>query len=112
MAAGGSVQPARPHVLFIVADQLATFSLRAPGLPPDPTLVPPSHATPHLAALAARGASVDQFLVSFAACTPSRAALLTAIHPDRLHRAEHWLDNRTSRHSIGNVMGAAGYTTY
>lgn len=105
---------ARPHVLLIVADQLSSFSLRSPSNTfPDRTLVPPTHATPNLERLRAEGASIEQFLVSFAACTPSRHALLTSIHPDRLHRADHWLDERSSRQSIGHAMArGGGYATY
>lgn len=88
-----------PHVVLILSDQLAHWSLGPAN-------------TPHLHALAGRGVSFSHFVASYATCTPSRAALLTGLHPDRLRREEHWLDAQSTRYSIGRLFHHAGYATF
>jgi len=72
-AAGAA--PAKPNILFILADDLGWEDL--------PSYGNPHHRTPHLDQLAAEGM---RFTAAYAAptCLPSRACLLTGKAPARL----------------------------
>ena len=114
--AGTAQQQHRPNVVLVLTDQLNLWSLSAyqriaHAASADPPLTP-AHETPHIDTLARGGALFTNYMASYAACTPSRHALLTSIHPDRLRRDEHWLDAQTTRRSLGHAFKRSGYSTY
>ena len=63
--------PPRPHVVIILADDMGFSDIGCYG-----SEIP----TPHLDALASRGLRFSQFY-NTARCSPTRAALLTGLHP-------------------------------
>ncbi|MEY2878531.1 MAG: hypothetical protein RLZZ15_911 [Verrucomicrobiota bacterium] len=70
-----AAEPARPNVVFIVADDLGYGELGCYGGAEIPT--------PHLDRLAAGGARFTQGYVTASLCAPSRAALLTGRYQTR-----------------------------
>lgn len=109
LAGAGTAQAAagRPHILYIVADDLgfADVSYRGSDI-----------ATPHLDALAAGGARLERFYTQ-PLCTPSRAALMTGRYPLRYglqtgvipSGASYGLD--TEERLLPQVLKGAGYRT-
>jgi len=97
----------RPHILFILADDLGWGDVGFHGSPIK---------TPTLDALAASGARLEQFYVQ-PVCTPTRAALLTGRYPMRhglqVEVVRPWaqyglpLEERTLAHALRE----AGYET-
>ena len=85
-AALAAAEPARPNIVFIVADDLGYGELGCYGGREIPT--------PHLDALAAGGVRFTQGYVTASFCAPSRAALLTG-------------RNHTRFGFEGNPIGAA-----
>jgi len=67
----------RPNVVFILADDLGINDLGCYGRE--------EHSTPHLDALAARGARFTSAYCGLSICSASRAALMTGKSPARLH---------------------------
>lgn len=67
----------KPNVVFILADDLGYTD---PGCYGNPF-----NETPHIDALAAKGMRFTQAYSSSPVCSPSRAGILTGIHPARLH---------------------------
>ncbi len=98
----------QPNIILILADDLGYSDIGCYGA---------EIATPHLDRLAAGGARFSQ-MYSFARCCPSRAALLTGLHP---HQAGvgHMVANRGTRAyqgylrddavTIAEVLKGAGY---
>ena len=107
---------ARPHVLLLLSDQLNLWGISAYNRTPHPAArdppLTPAHSTPHIDTLVRGGAIFTNYMASYATCTPSRHALLTSIHPDRLHREEHWLNPQTTQRSLGYAFQSAGYATF
>lgn len=68
--------PAKPNVIFILADDLGWGDLGCYG---NPVIK-----TPHLDRLAAQGSLFTQFYVNGSVCSPSRTALMTGQFPARL----------------------------
>jgi arylsulfatase A-like enzyme len=113
-------QPARPNVVFILADDLGWSDLGCYGNR--------FHETPHLDALARDGMRFTDAYAASPVCSPSRAAILTGKHPARLGITD-WLPGRTDRKSqkllrpplppglplpettLAEVFKAAGYAT-
>jgi len=63
----------RPNILYIMTDQQRLDAMRAYGNP---------HIhTPNLDRLAAGGVRFDQYYVAAFPCSPSRASILTGLHP-------------------------------
>lgn len=97
----------RPHVLFILADDLGAEWLSTTG---------GALATPHLDALAASGTTFTRAW-SQPKCTPSRITLLTGQYPFRHGWVDHWDVPRWGEawfdpaeyHTLPEVMSAAGY---
>ncbi|MBA4150159.1 MAG: sulfatase-like hydrolase/transferase [Verrucomicrobia bacterium] len=76
LAGGFDSQAAdRPNVVFIVADDLGYRDMGCFG--------GEEIKTPHLDALANEGVRATSFYVSWPACTPSRASLMTGRYPQR-----------------------------
>jgi arylsulfatase A-like enzyme len=66
----------RPNILVILADDLGRGDYSAFGTP--------DIRTPHIDRLFREGLTFDNFFANSPVCSPSRAALLTGCHPDRV----------------------------
>ena len=77
----------QPNIILILADDLGYSDIGCYGA---------EIATPHLDRLAAGGVRFSQ-MYSFARCCPSRAALLTGMHPHQARRGSHGGEPRQSR---------------
>ena len=69
--------PTRPNIVLIVVDDMGWRDWSGAGSR--------FYRTPHIDALAERGARFDQAYSAAAVCSPSRAALMTGKTPARLH---------------------------
>jgi arylsulfatase A-like enzyme len=78
------------NVILIVADDLGWADLGCYGST--------FHATPNLDRLARSGMRFTQAYAACPVCSPSRAAIMTGIHPARLHLTD-WLPGRPDRPS-------------
>ncbi len=77
MALVSCVESARPlNVVLIVVDDLGWIDTGVYGSS--------FYETPHIDALAARGARFSQFYTASSVCSPTRASLMTGKHPARL----------------------------
>jgi arylsulfatase A len=76
-AADGVVEPARPNLVVLVADDLGWHDLGCTGSP--------DYRTPNLDRLAAGGMRFSEAHAAAPICSASRAALLTGLSPARLH---------------------------
>ena len=107
--------PARPHIIFILADDLGPGDLGCYGGQQAPT--------PRLDQFAKEGTRFTQFYSASPVCSPSRAGLLTGMFPARW-RITNYLQtrkgNRTSEQadfldpqapSLARQLRAAGYAT-
>ncbi len=101
----------RPNILLIMADDLGAESLGCYGNT--------VYSTPHLDRMAAAGARFQNAYAT-PVCTPTRAMILTGLHPNRsgfLERLDSPLDpqksNRLPVHlkTVGHVFQSAGYKT-
>ena len=100
----------RPNFILILADDMGFSDIGCYGS---------EIATPNLDRLAGAGARCSQ-IYSFARCCPSRAALLTGLHPQQAG-VGHMMSNRGTRAyqgylrddavTIAEVLGDAGYRT-
>ncbi len=100
----------QPNIILILADDMGYSDIGCYGS---------EIATPNLDRLAASGARFSQ-MYSFARCCPSRAALLTGLHPQQAG-VGHMVANRGSRAyqgylrddavTIAEVLKGAGYQT-
>lgn len=84
-----SAEVARPHILFIFADDWGFGDLGSRGHP--------FIETPHLDQLASEGTDFEQFTVASGVCSPSRAAVLTGHFPARYRIEQHFA---TIRHHM------------
>src|SRR5262245_29051429 len=104
-------QPARrPNVVLLLADDLGYGDLGGYGAP--------DVRTPNLDRLARSGARFTDAYAAAPVCSPTRAALLTGLYPQRLgHNFEDFLHVRTvgldpSRHTtLAELLRRAGYRT-
>jgi len=77
----------RPNIIFILADDLGYTDLGCYGNP--------FNETPHIDSLAGHGMKFTQAYSSSPVCSPSRAGILTGIHPARLHLTNFLVGERT-----------------
>jgi uncharacterized sulfatase len=115
-------QPARPNIVFILADDLGWRDLRSYGNP--------WHDTPHLDKFAREGTRFTSGYAAAPICSASRAALLTGRSPARLkfefvtkepsvkppagHSLQvppYSLNLELEEITLGELLGGAGYTT-
>ena len=102
----------RPNILLIMADDLGAENLGCYGNS--------VYSTPNLDRMAREGAVIENAFAT-PVCTPTRAMILTGLHPNRsgfLERLDSPLDrterrNRLPTHlrTFGHVFQDAGYTT-
>lgn len=115
-AQAASVDPARPNILLVVADDMGYGDLGSFGSEID---------TPNLDALAASGVQLTNFQ-AMPACSPTRAALLTGADPHQVglgNMAEETAPNQEGKKgyegylngravTIAALLRDAGYDTY
>ena len=82
--------PARPNLVFILADDFGWADLACYGST--------FHETPHLDRLAARGMRFTDAHAACSVCSPTRASILTGKYPARLHLTD-WLPGRADASS-------------
>lgn len=70
-------QDRKPNVVFLLADDLGWADLRSYGSD--------FHETPNLDRLASAGVRFTQSYTASPVCSPTRASILTGLHPARLH---------------------------
>jgi len=93
--------PKKPTIIFILADDLGYMDLACYGNP--------YNETPHLNALAQQGVRFTQAYAASTVCSPSRAAIMTGLHPARLKLTNFLVGNRTEEDS---PLLPAPWTTY
>lgn len=93
----------RPHILFLMADQLAASSLPFHGHP----LVK----TPNLSRLAEQGVVFDSAYCNSPLCAPSRFALMTGRLPSRTGGFDNAADLPADTPTFAHYLRDAGYTT-
>ncbi|MDH4092592.1 MAG: sulfatase [Cyclobacteriaceae bacterium] len=86
----------KPNIVFILADDLGYFDLSCYGNP--------YNNTPNIDRLATDGLLFKQAYVASPVCSPSRAAILTAKHPARLHLTNFLVGNKVD--SASRVLPA------
>lgn len=86
--AAPSDAPRPPNVILIVADDLGAMDLGCYGST--------FHRTPHLDRLAREGVRFTHSYAATPVCSPSRAALLTGLHPQRFGITD-WIPGRGDR---------------
>jgi arylsulfatase A-like enzyme len=84
-ALGPARPPARPNLIFILADDLGWRDLGCYGST--------FYETPHLDRLAAKGMRFTDAYAACSVCSPTRASILTGKYPARLHLTD-WLPGR------------------
>ncbi|NIP93865.1 MAG: sulfatase, partial [Akkermansiaceae bacterium] len=95
--------PHRPHIIMIVADDLAWDDLGAFGND--------KVRTPNLDRLAAEGIAFDQAFLTISSCSPSRASILTGRYPHQTDAEElHWPLPESQITFVQRLKGA-GYWT-
>jgi arylsulfatase A-like enzyme len=113
--AGG--QTARPNIIFVLVDDLGWADLGCYGSR--------FHQTPNLDRLAAQGVRLTSAYAAGPVCSPSRVAMLTGLHPQRLGITDWLGGSRTGllnppplpTHlpaetvTIGAALAEAGYAT-
>lgn len=110
LAALGAPSAEKPNVVYILADDLGWGELGCYGQ----TKI----RTPHLDALAARGARYTRFYAGNAVCAPSRCGLMTGKHPGHATirtnqelKPEGQVPIRDEDVTIAELLKAKGYAT-
>jgi len=78
-------QPARPNIVFILADDLGWTGTSVEMVPGDAETRSDLYQTPHLEQLAREGMRFSAAYAPASLCTPSRAGILTGKTPAELH---------------------------
>lgn len=93
----------QPNILLVMADQLTAGALPAYGNK--------VAKTPHINALAARGAVFQNHYCNFPICAPSRASMLTGQMATRLGAFDNGADFASSTPTVMHHLRLAGYRT-
>lgn len=94
---------ARPHIIFVMADDMGWGQTGYRG---HPTLK-----TPHLDAMAAAGLRFERFYAGGPVCSPTRASVMTGRSPDRAGVLQHGYALRLQEKTIAQALKSAGYAT-
>jgi len=103
--AAAAAPPARPNVLFLIADDLNNY-LASYG--------DPRARTPNLDRLAARGAQFERAYCTYPLCGPSRNSLLTGLYPNStgiLLNSQIFRQTIPQQPSLSQLFRGAGYFT-
>lgn len=98
-----SAADARPHIVFVMADDMGWGQTGYRG---HPVLK-----TPHLDAMAASGLRLDRFYAGAPVCSPTRASVLTGRANDRTGVPSHGYALRLQEKTIAQALRTAGYVT-
>src|SRR5262245_31582395 len=98
-----STVPARPNVLFVMADQLSALATSPYGNP--------DVLTPHLAQMAARGVVFERAYCNSPLCAPSRASMMTGRLSARLPVNDNSEELPASVPTFVHHLRRAGYLT-
>lgn len=102
-ALGPSLFAARPHIIFVMADDMGWGQTGYRG---HPVLK-----TPNLDAMAANGLRFERFYAGNPVCSPTRATVLTGRTNDRAGVLTHGYALRLQEKTIAQALKAAGYVT-
>jgi arylsulfatase A-like enzyme len=102
-AAAAAPATVRPHIVFVMADDMGWGQTGYRG---HPVLK-----TPHLDAMAAAGLRFERFYAGGPVCSPTRAAVLTGRSHDRTGVLQHGYALRLQEKTIAQALRAAGYVT-
>ena len=116
------VEPSRPNIIVMMADDMGWGSIDAPGfsvrvgLNPDDSEVryqgTPHWETPNLAAMASDGLLFSRMYSQSPVCSPTRASVLTGRHPERLGIPFANLGKMENREiTLAEYAQTLGYTT-
>lgn len=94
---------ARPHIIFVMADDMGWGQTGYRG---HPVLK-----TPNLDAMAANGLRLERFYAGGPVCSPTRASVLTGRSPDRTGVLQHGYALRHQEKTIAQALKQAGYVT-
>jgi arylsulfatase A-like enzyme len=98
-----AAEPARPNVVFIVADDLGALDCGPFGNP--------RVGTPHLDQLAASGMRFTRAFLTCSSCSPSRTSMITGRYPHATGAAELHQPVPESQHAFTEALRDAGYWT-
>jgi arylsulfatase A-like enzyme len=107
---GQSLEKSKPNIVVILADDLGRGDYSAFGTP--------DIRTPHIDRLCREGLTFDSFFANSCVCSPTRAALLTGCHPDRVgvpgvirdeHPHDSWGCLAPNAKLLPQVLKPAGY---
>ena len=101
--AAAMLQPRRPNILFVFADQLRAQSVGCYGNG--------EAQTPHLDRLAAQGILFENTLANSPVCCPARANMMTARYTHSNGMVANDLRLREGETTIAEVLARAGYRT-
>jgi arylsulfatase A-like enzyme len=105
-----ALEKTKPNILVILADDLGRGDYSAFGTP--------DIRTPHIDRLCREGLTFDNFFANSCVCSPTRAALLTGCHPDRVgvpgvirdeHPHDSWGWLAPNAKLLPQVLKSAGY---
>lgn len=106
----GMMQPARPNIVLIMADDMGYGDLGCYGNP--------EISTPHLDSLAAGGLMLTNYHSNGVVCSPTRASLLTGLYPQEagiegVVTAKNHRDTGmpTGKYTMSEFLNEAGYKT-
>lgn len=100
--AAAAPPPARPNILFIMADDHAAHAIGAYGSK--------VNQTPHLDRLAAQGMRLDRCFATNSICTPSRATILTGKYSHK-NGVPVFNPIDPAQPTVATMLQAAGYRT-
>jgi arylsulfatase A-like enzyme len=96
---GGEVK--RPNIVYVFADQMRSTAMGCAGVEPV--------CTPHLDAFAAEGTRFTNAVSNTPICSPSRATLITGLHPLSHGLVNNDVPLRTDVRGIAHCLNDAGY---
>lgn len=102
-ALGPTLFAAKPHIIFVMADDMGWGQTGYRGHP--------ALKTPNLDAMAANGLRFERFYAGNPVCSPTRATVLTGRTNDRAGVLTHGYALRLQEKTIAQALKSAGYVT-